>query len=68
MISSAGVGPIFRFHSNNYANVYKEFLRQHAHPHLYKGTAETPIFMQGNAPCHKFKTVLNLLKRKEYLL
>ena len=36
MISSAGVGPILRFHGNINASVYKELLRQHAFPHLRK--------------------------------
>ena len=56
MISSAGVGPIVRFHGNINASVYKELLCQHALPHLYKGAVETPIFMQDNVTCHKAKT------------
>ena len=64
MISSAGVGPIVRFHGNINASVYKELLRQHALPHLRKGTVETPIFMQDNAPCHKAKTVLSFLEEE----
>ena len=56
MISSVGVGPIVRFHDDINASVYKE-LRQYVLPHLRKGTVETPIFMQDNAPCHKAKTV-----------
>ena len=56
MISSAGVGPIVRFHGNINASVYKELLHQHALSHLCKETDETPIFMQDNAPCHKAKT------------
>ena len=39
------------------ASVYKELLRQHALPHLRKRTVETPIYMQGNAPYHKAKTL-----------
>ena len=46
MISSAGVGPIIRFHGNINASFYKELLRQHAFSHLRKGIVETPIFMQ----------------------
>ena len=65
MILSAGVGPIVRFHSNINANVYKELFHQHALPHLRKGTVETPIFMQDNAPYHKAKTVLSFLEKKE---
>ena len=61
MISSAGLGPIVRFQGNINASVYKELLRQHALPHLRKGTVETPIFMQDNAPCYKAKTVLSFL-------
>ena len=57
-ISSARVGPNVCFHSNINARVYKELLPQHALPHLCKGTIETPIFMQDNAPYHKAKTVL----------
>ena len=56
MIYSAGVGPIVYFHGNIYASVYKELLRQHSLPHLRKGTIETPIFMQDNAPRHKAKS------------
>ena len=65
MISSAGVGPIVHFHANINASVYKELLCQHALPHLPKGTVETLIFMQDNSPCHKAKTVLSFVKRKE---
>ena len=50
MISSVGVGPIVCFHGSINASVYKELLRQHALPHFRKGTVETPIFMQDNAP------------------
>ena len=57
MISFAEVGPIVGFHSKIKASVYKELLRQQAVPHLRKGTAETPIFMWDNVPCHKVKTV-----------
>ena len=62
MISSVGVGPIVCFHGNIKASVYKELLCQHALPHLCKGTVETPIFMQDNAPCHKVKTALGFLE------
>ena len=58
MISSAGVGPNVCFHSNINARVYKELLLQYVLPHLCKGTIETPIFMQDNAPYHKAKTLL----------
>ena len=64
MISSAGVGPIVRFHGNINASVYKELLRQHALPHLRKGTVGTPIFMQDKVPCHKAKTVLSFLEEE----
>ena len=64
MISSVGVGSIVRFLSNNNASVYKERLYQHALPHLRKGTVEAPIFMQGNAPCHKAKTLLSFLEEE----
>ena len=64
MISSVGVGPIVHFHGNINASVYKELLRQHALPHLHKGTVETPIFMQDNMPCHKAKTVLSFLEEE----
>ena len=64
MISSARVGPIIRFHGNINASVYKELLRLHAFPHLRKGTVETPIFMQDNAPSHKAKTVLSFLEEE----
>ena len=64
MMSSAGVGPIVRFHSNINANVYKELLCPNVLPHLHKGTVETPIFMQDNAPCHKAKTVLSFLEEE----
>ena len=39
MISSAGEGPIVRFHGNTNASFYKE-LHQHALPDLSKGTVE----------------------------
>ena len=65
MISSAGVGPIVRFHGNINASVYKELLRHHAFPHLHKRTVETPIFMQVNVPYHKAKTVLSFLEEEE---
>ena len=55
MITSAGIGPIVRFHDNINAIVYKEFLCLHALPHLCRGTVETPIFMQNNASCQKGK-------------
>ena len=64
MISLVGVGPIVCFHGNINASVYKELLHQHALSHLHKGTVETPIFMQDNAPCHKAKTVLNFLEEE----
>ena len=64
MISSVGIGPIIRFHGNNYASVYKELLCQHVLPHLCKGTVETQISMQDNAPCHKAKTVLSFLQEE----
>ena len=64
MISSEGVGPIVRFHSNINASVHKEFLRQHGLPHSRKRTVETPISMQDNAPCHKAKTVLIFLEEE----
>ena len=38
MISSTRVGLIVRFHGNINASVYKELSRQHALPHLCKGT------------------------------
>ena len=63
MISSAGVGPMVRFHSNVNASVYEELLCLYAVP-LHKGTVETPIFMQDNAPCHKAKTVLSFLEEE----
>ena len=63
MISSVGVGPIVHLHGNINASVYKELLRQHV-LHLCKGTVETPIFMQDNAPYHKAKTVLSFLKEE----
>ena len=56
MISSTGVGPIVHFSDDINARVYKELLCQYDLPHLHKGTIETPIFMQDNAPCHKAKT------------
>ena len=49
MISSAGIGPIVRFHGNIDASVYKEILRQHALPHLHKGTVETNIYARQRA-------------------
>ena len=55
IISSARIGPIAPFHGNINASVYNELLRQHT-LHLHKGTVETPIFIQDNAPCHKAKT------------
>ena len=30
-----------------------------------KGTVETPIFIQDNAPCYKTKTVLSFLEEEE---
>ena len=57
MISSAGVGPIVRFHGNIDASVYKELLRQHTLPHFHKETVETLRAMQDNAPCDNAKTV-----------
>ena len=64
MISSAGVGPIVRFHGNINVSVYKELLRLHALLYLRKRTVETPIFMQDNVPCHKAKSVLSFLKEE----
>ena len=64
MISSVGVGPIVRLHGNINAIVYKELFRQHAFPHLRKGTVETSIFMPDNAPCQKAKTVLSFLEEE----
>ena len=64
MISSTKVGPIVRFHGNINASVYKELLHRHALPHLRKGTVETPIFMQDNAPCLKTKTVLSFFEEE----
>ena len=64
MISSAGVGPVDRFHGNINISAYKRLLCQQALPHLRKGTVETPIFMQDNAPCHKTKTVLIFLEEE----
>ena len=64
MFSSAGVGPIVCFHGYINASVSKELLRQHALPHLCKGTVEIPISMQDNAPCHKAKTVLSFLEEE----
>ena len=64
MISSAGVGPIVRFHGNIDASVYKELLHQLTLLHLRKGTVETPIFMPDNASCHKAKTVLSFLQEE----
>ena len=64
MISSAGVGPIVRFHGNINARVHQELLRQHALPHFRKGTVETSIFTQDNAPCHKAKTVISFLEEE----
>ena len=64
MISSVGVGAIVCFPGNINARVHKELLCQHALLHLHKGTVETPIFMQDNAPCHKAKTVLSFLKEE----
>ena len=37
---------------------------QSALPYLCKGTVETPIFMQDNAPGYKAKTVLSFLKEE----
>ena len=65
MISSAGIGPIFHFHGNINASVYKELLHQHALPRLRKGTVETPIFMQDIESCHKDKIVLSFLEKEE---
>ena len=64
MISSVEVGLSGRFHSNINASVYEGLLRQHALPHLRKGTVETPIFMQDSAPCHKAKIVLSFLEEE----
>ena len=64
MISSAGVGPMVRFHGSIHASVYKKLLRQQALPRLRKGAVETPIFMQDNAPCHRAKTVLSFLEEE----
>ena len=62
MISSARVGTIVRFHDDINISIYEEFLPQHAPRHLCKGTVETLIIMQDNAPFHKAKTVLNFLE------
>ena len=64
MISSARVRCIVYFHGSINASVYKVLLRQHALPHLRKGTVETPIFMQDNAPCHKTNIVLSFLEEE----
>ena len=65
MISSIGLRPIVHFYGNINARVYKELLCPHAVPHLCKGTVETSIFMQDNAPCHKAKTELSFLEEEE---
>ena len=65
MISSVGAGPIVSFHGNINASVYKELPCQHALPYSCKGTVETPLFMQDNAPFHKAKTVLSFLEEEE---
>ena len=64
MISSARVRHIVCFHGNINASIYKELPRQHALPHLCKGTVETPIFMPDNAPCYKAKTMLSFLEEE----
>ena len=64
MISSVGVGPIICFYGNINTSLYKELLRQHAPPHLHKGTVENPMFMKDNAPCHKAKTVLSFIEEE----
>ena len=64
MVSSAGVGPIVRFHGNINASVYKELLRHHSLPHLHKETVENPISMQDNEPCHKVETELSFLEEE----
>ena len=64
MISSVEVGPIVYLHSNINASVYNKLPCQHTLAHLHKGTVETPIFMQDNAPFHKAKTVLSFLEEE----
>ena len=64
MISSAEVGPIVCFHGIINPSVYKELFRQHALPHLRKGTVETSISMQDNVLCHKAKTVFRFLEEE----
>ena len=59
MISPVEVGPIVPFHGNINASIFKEHLCPHTLPHLRKGTVETPIFIQDNAPCHKAKTAFS---------
>ena len=64
LTSSVELGSIVPFHDNINASVYLELLRQHALPHLRKGTVETSIFMQDNAPYHKAKIVLCFLEEE----
>ena len=61
VISSAIVGPIFRFHVNINAIVYTEHLRQHPLLHLCKVEVETP---RQSLACHKAKTVLSFLEEE----
>ena len=41
--------------------MYKELLQQHAVPYLQAATAQPPIFMQDNVPCHKANSVTTFL-------
>ena len=60
MISSSGVGPIFRFHGNINASVYKERTSSFTQRDCWNSY----IYMQDNTPCHKAKTVLNFLEEE----
>lgn len=62
MFSTAGVGPLIQLHGRVNANVYQNFLRQHAVLILRSSPNQPAIFMQDNAPCHTTKWVKQFLE------
>jgi len=69
MISEDGMisvdGPLVRLEGRVNAQVYKKLLQGHVLPVITDSTAEDPIFMQANAPCHTAKLVKSFLFQEE---
>ena len=61
MISTDGIGPVVRLQGKINATVYKEILKKHVVPNLRTAINHPALFIQGNAPCHKAKSVETFL-------